>query len=143
DKSWICAAEKATNWNKMDFDAASWVSASELGDASLATWKLEDKIVQGLAASSLNGRVRSALVAADPLAVALGRPNREQVITSRASAATTLQALELTNGQVLTTMLHQGAANLVGEAKETSGRKFAEDVYVKALGRKPTAAELK
>jgi hypothetical protein len=87
--------------------------------------------------------VRSALVAADPLTVALGRPNREQVITSRASAATTLQALELTNGQVLTGLLHQGAANLVGEAKEKSGRKLAEDLYVKALGRKPTAAELK
>jgi len=143
DKSWICAPEKATNWNKLDFEAKSWASASELGDGSLATWKIEDKIVQTLAASSLNGRVRSALVAADPLTVALGRPNREQVITSRASAATTLQALELTNGQMLTGMLHQGAANLASDSKEKSGRKLTEDLYVKALGRKPTAAELK
>ena len=47
------------------------------------------------------GRVRAALVNADPLMTALGRPNREQVVTTRPAAATTLQSLELSNGATL------------------------------------------
>jgi mono/diheme cytochrome c family protein len=147
DKSWICSTEMATNWNKPNFDASSWIAASELGDASLATWKIENKITAALAANSLNGRVRSALVAADPLTVALGRPTREQVITSRPSAATTLQALELTNGRTLTSMLREAAGKLVSEGANSVepvvARKLADDLYLKALGRKPTASELK
>ena len=54
-------------------------------------------------------QIRASLVAADPLAVALGRPNREQVVTSRPTVATTLQALELTNGETLAKILHRGA----------------------------------
>ena len=45
--------------------------------------------------------VRAALVGADSLQIALGRPNREQVVTVRSPTATTLQALELTNGAEL------------------------------------------
>ena len=53
---------------------------------------------------------RAALALADPLMRALGRPNREQVVTTRPAVATTLEALELTNGQELTGLLAQGAA---------------------------------
>src|SRR5207247_1958951 len=52
---------------------------------------------------------RAALVNADPLLVALGRSNREQVVTDRPKTATTLQALELTNGTPLSTLLERGA----------------------------------
>ena len=57
-------------------------------------------------------QIRASLVAADPLTVALGRPNREQVVTSRPTVATTLQALELTNGETLAKILHRGAEQL-------------------------------
>ena len=50
-------------------------------------------------AAPVASRTRAALVNADPLMTALGRPNREQVVTVRTSAATTLQALELANGR--------------------------------------------
>jgi len=82
---------------------------------------------------------RAALVAADTLQVALGRPNREQVMTSRASAATTLQALELTNGAELAEVFQQGAEKaIVGQAKPHG---VVTQLYQKALGRKPTRAE--
>ena len=86
--------------------------------------------------------MRASLVAADPLAVALGRPNREQVITTRASAATTLQSLELTNGDTLSRLLKQGAEKILAE-KPSSGRELVTQLYAKALGRKPTRDELK
>ncbi len=57
-------------------------------------------------AATATGRIRASMVAADPLMVALGRPNREQVVTTRATTATTLQALELTNGETLAKVLN-------------------------------------
>jgi hypothetical protein len=46
---------------------------------------------------------------------ALGRPIRDQVTSVRAQDATTLQALELVNGEILTSRLMRGARRLVGE----------------------------
>ena len=46
---------------------------------------------------------------------ALGRPIRDQVTSVRAQEATTLQALELVNGEILTNRLMRGARRLVGE----------------------------
>lgn len=53
----------------------------------------------------------------DPLSRALGRPIRDQVYTERATDSTTLQALELTNGPLLSKRLEHGARNLLGEIK--------------------------
>ncbi|MBE0545646.1 MAG: PSD1 domain-containing protein [Verrucomicrobia bacterium] len=86
--------------------------------------------------------VRAALVPADELQVALGRPNREQVITVRASAATTLQALELTNGAELASILQSGAEKFLTARNGDSSRTLAEALYQKALSRKPTAKEI-
>jgi hypothetical protein len=84
-------------------------------------------------------RVRAALVASDPLMTALGRPNREQVVTTRASAATTLQLLELQNGATLATRLHRGAQRLAANGQ--TGAQLVDTVFLRALGRKPTASE--
>jgi mono/diheme cytochrome c family protein len=83
--------------------------------------------------------VRCSLVPADPLAVALGRPNREQVSTTRASAATTLQALELTNGKTLSLVLQRAALRMVEYPPATDD--LVESLYRKGLGRSPSGAE--
>lgn len=85
------------------------------------------------------GHKRASLLAADPLQVALDRPNREIVITSRANAATTLQALELTNGATLTKAVDRAAAKIAASAKEPAA--CAEGLYRQALGRVPTPKE--
>ncbi len=46
---------------------------------------------------------------------ALGRPIRDQVTSVRAQDATTLQALELVNGEILTNRLMRGARRMIGE----------------------------
>ena len=46
---------------------------------------------------------------------ALGRPIRDQVTSVRAEEATTLQALELVNGEILTNRLMRGARRMIGE----------------------------
>ena len=84
-------------------------------------------------------RVRAALVPADPLMTALGRPNREQVVTVRQNDATTLQGLELANGATLATRLRHGARRLL--ASHPGAREVTEVIYRRALGRAPTPAE--
>jgi hypothetical protein len=54
-------------------------------------------------------------VASSDLTRALGRPVRDQVISARPSQASTLQALELVNGEILARWLTRGARRLAGE----------------------------
>lgn len=52
---------------------------------------------------------------ASSLARALGRPIRDQVFSTRNTTATTIQALELVNGERLANWLLRGARNMLGE----------------------------
>jgi len=86
--------------------------------------------------------VRTTLVDCDDLMRSLGRPNREQVVTTRPDQLTTLQALDLSNGQALTTTLTRGAANILKANPKATADELAERLFVRALSRKPTATEL-
>ncbi len=70
------------------------------------------------------------------------RPDREQVVTHRESVATTLQALELTNGARLAGMLEHGAAYWLSRTGSTAPDKLIDAIYRAGLGRAPTTAEL-
>ena len=86
------------------------------------------------------GKVRAALLAADPLMVALDRPNREVVVPARANLSTTIQALELTNGATLNAKLQRAAANLVETAGTNPGA-LIDRLFRAALSRSPAAEE--
>jgi hypothetical protein len=64
----------------------------------------------------------------DPLSRALGRPIRDQVYTERSSTASTLQALELTNGPLLSKRLERGAKALLGELEPAPANLFDSKV---------------
>ncbi len=85
--------------------------------------------------------VRATLVDCDPLMRSLGRPNREQVVTTRPEQLSTLQALDLANGQILTTTLDRGAANILKANPKATPDELAEWVFARALSRKPNAGE--
>ena len=85
-------------------------------------------------------RVRAALLMDGPLSRALGRPNREQVVTRRDSLATMLQALELTNGTTLDSILKAAARERVAE-KPSAPQALITRAYRLALGRDATPAE--
>ena len=86
---------------------------------------------------------RASLVKSDPLMRSLGRPNREQVVTTRPAELSTLQALDLSNGEELTTWLHQGAVQWLAlkEQHSWSNETLVEHVFIGALSREPTAGE--
>lgn len=117
--------------------------AVELGGMEMAPWKV-GRYFLDVAASSRDALPvqRAALVAADPLMVALGRPNREQVVTVRQSTATTLQALEMTNGRTFAVLLGQGAEKILS-LQPASSRVLVEELYRQTLSRPPTGRERK
>jgi hypothetical protein len=85
--------------------------------------------------------IRAALVRSDALLRSLGRPNREQVVTTRSDVLTTLEALDLSNGQVFNDALAQGAARLLAARPGATAEGLSESVYLEALGRRPTEPE--
>jgi hypothetical protein len=86
--------------------------------------------------------VRATLVDADDLMRSLGRPNREQVVTTRPEQLTTLQALDLANGQTMTSTLARGAANILKANSKMATEELVVLVFIRALSRKPTPDEL-
>ena len=73
---------------------------------------------------------------------ALGRPNREQVVTVRPEDLSTLQALELNNGKDFTELLDKGASSLLERFPESTASTLIIEVYRQALSRDPTPDEL-
>ena len=103
-------------------------------------WDLAKKLKVSGSDLAFGGRFREALQNKTALTTALGRPNREQVSTVRPSVATTLQALALTNGDVLSKLIKEGAIALVNEGTEK--QILSNRVFQFALGRKPSNSEV-
>jgi hypothetical protein len=104
----------------------------------------EPKMAELLAQLSGKGvpPARASLVKSDLLQRSLGRPNREQIVSMRPNELSTLEAIDLANGQAFTDLLGRGAANLLRRPWK-SPDDFTQWLYVSALCRSPSAAELK
>ncbi|MCP5523342.1 MAG: DUF1549 domain-containing protein [Verrucomicrobiales bacterium] len=140
DATWVCSKTKADHWEQRDFTPANATAAVEVGERSAAPWNLGDRLAGTLSVALIHGEVRASFVPADPLTTALGRPNREQVNTTRPSTATTLQALELTNGGTLNGLLQEAAKHVLAEGA-ASNNELVSRLYASALGRPPTPNE--
>lgn len=91
------------------------LSAEEFADtvsAITGEWRLREKNPEKDKAAF---PARDWQFRASPLALALGRPIRDQVFTTRDNRPTTFQALELVNGAGLENTLRRGALGLLGQ----------------------------
>jgi len=118
-----------------------WSQAKVIKEYGKAPWNkvLHSQAIQD-GKTGVEPPVRASLVANDFLMRSLGRPHRDQVVTSRPSSLTTLQAIDLANGEILSNTIVEGAKNLSLSQKR-------EDIpgwlYRHALGRNPTSVEEK
>jgi hypothetical protein len=133
DETWEMRKPKAKEWQaavvEHNYGAGPWKKALHNQPASSA-----------VAAQAAGGRpVRAALVKNDFLMRSLGRPHRDQVVTSRPSELTTLQAIDLSNGEILAKYLQAGAGKL--KAKHKNPGELIDWLYQTALSRAPTADE--
>jgi hypothetical protein len=107
--------------------------------AGTAPAKPDAEVLAAPAPASLP-MVRAALVKATPLMAALGRPNRDQVVTSRPSDLTTLEAILLANEQSLADEIAKGGGRILAEQGPAPDR-IASWIFSAALSRSPTADE--
>src|SRR4051812_27944788 len=157
DATWRAQRSPDGAWSDPKLDENSWDAAEPLpvgkapvdegpglppirrADFANIPVPLGPALRAGASTAALVDRVRASMLAADPVQVALDRPNREIVITSRANAATTLQALELTNGSTLSREIERGAVEIAKSA--TTPEQCSDRLYREALSRSPTEAE--
>jgi len=85
-------------------------------------------------------QIRAAFAMPDPLQRAMGRPNREQIVTRRDSLATMLEAMELTNGKTLDKTLKAGAAKRLASAVKNLDT-VIDTLFLAGLSRQPTPPE--
>lgn len=125
-------------WKTKEFP---WEPAREV---QLEQWSktIDPQIGQQLAAVSAgsNYPVRASLVKSDFLMRSLGRPNRDQIVTSRPHELTTLEALELANNEQLSKYLLAGANSLANDQTRSTSQ-LIEHLYLATLSRFPEKEE--
>ncbi|MCH2365420.1 MAG: DUF1553 domain-containing protein, partial [Planctomycetes bacterium] len=139
--AWLHTLDKKKDWQLPAPPDTGWKASFRIGDLDASPWNVGDHF-QSNAPLAGGVEVRSSLTFSGPLQVALGRPNREQVVSRRESVATLLQALELTNGKTLDGIISWNSKQLLGQ-EHTSTAELIKAVYSRGLSRKPTAGELK
>lgn len=158
DATWRVRRAPEGRWGAVEYADADWAHAQPLSagvtpvdegpslepvhraDFANLPVELGSQLIPVISTVAQPGHIRASLLAADPLQVALDRPNREVVIPERSTAATTLQALELTNGATLDGRLHKAAARFAPEAARDVNA-WTDRIYRYAFSRPPTAEE--
>lgn len=158
DNSWKVRRAPSSGWQNPEYNDADWPIAVPLpagvapvdeGPAlppirrqDYANEKVElgSRLVSAVSTASFPGKVRASLRASDPFMTALDRPSREQVATTRLSAATTLQAIELTNGSTLDARLQHAGKVLVGDASRDP-RAWIDRMYLTLVSRPASDTE--
>lgn len=158
DETWRVQRNPEGAWNAANLVDSTWALAKPLPDGvtpidegpglepisrkDFANMPVElgSQLSAAVGTASNVGKIRASMLAADPLQVALDRPNREVVIPARATAATTMQALELTNGATLDSRLQNAAARVSAEAAADPA-KWVANIYRLTLSRDPSDTE--
>jgi Protein of unknown function (DUF1553) len=140
--SWLSSHIKRDGWEQLSYDTAGWHPAAEMGDIETNPWRLDEKLAATKQKFTFRfDQARCVWRNNDALMTALGRPNREHVVTNRFTPATMLQMLELTNGATLSKINQQGATNWLNRNINDSSQ-LVTQIYQESLGRPPTEKEL-
>jgi hypothetical protein len=141
NKTWK-ASNKAPSdgWQEPAFDDDAWAAVRSFGTGGENRYwgRLIDFTHD---ADATRPRfARASLVQNDPFLEALGRPVRDNVVTSRTSEATLLQALELMNGPFLDEAVARGARRWWRRYRAAPAD-MVQQIYMRALGRRPLEEE--
>ena len=120
-----------------------WESARPLINT---TWKrkTDSRIGKTLAFASAGSeqQIRASLLKADDLMRSLGRPNRDQIVTSRPNEITTLEAIDLSTSEKLMNHLKSGAKKFATR-EDLNSHRLVEEIYLATLCRRPSERESK
>ena len=150
------ATDASWEWTAAVPNARGAFAAKGKGKAAEPAWqpvalvkgdawaKAEARMAEMLAGAGATSSLpaRASLTKSDLLQRALGRPNREQIVSMRPNELSTLEAIDLANGQALAGLLAVGAAKL-RQRHWSSPEELVRWLYLSALCREPSPAELK
>ncbi|HVC98725.1 MAG TPA: DUF1549 domain-containing protein [Pirellulales bacterium] len=142
DTAWEWTAILPNDRGEFKPDPADWKPAAAVENPAVWSGRVGEACLAVLTQSAGGPArmVRASLMKSDVLMRSLGRPNRDQIVTMRPEDLTTLEAIELANGQVLAETLERGAKRL--SAKLELPDAFTSRLYRFALSRSPTEREL-
>jgi hypothetical protein len=141
DKSWQWTAKAPDGRGKFKDDPADWQAAAVVSGPWGERLGGELKSRLAVAGDATRRMVRASLVKSDFFMRSLGRPNRDQIVSVRPNELTTLEAMDLSNGQTLADLLARGAQQLVAQEWK-SPEAFVRWLYRSALSREPSPKEL-
>ncbi len=144
DNSWEWTAQQPDKAGKFKPQPDDWKPAAKVDGQQVWMSRLEPELASLLSRGSSAGQsmVRASLLKSDFLMRSLGRPNRDQIVSTRPLELTTLEAIDLSNGEALAKVLHQGAEKLQ-KRDWKSPAEFVAWLYRFALSREPTPDELR
>lgn len=142
DDRWQWTAAKPDARGRFKQDPGDWKPAAVIPNAEVWSSRVEPQIVQQLttAGNAAVRMVRASLLKNDAFMTALGRPTRDQIVSMRPSELTTLEAIDLANGQALADAIAAGAGRLAAQfGSDPDG--LTHWLFAFALSRSPTAEE--
>ena len=142
DERWEWTTAKPNGRGRFTTPPTDWQAAVPVADQGFLGPAVNEQVRISLNAAFTRSHqlVRASLVKSDLLMRALGRPNREQVVTTRPDMLTTLEAIDLANGQLLADTIARGASNLQ-PLHAADADDFIDWLYVSALSRAATEGE--
>ena len=142
DATWEWTAAEPGPDGKFKKDPADWapvvVAPAENLWASRVGSELRSHLIH--VALQPQSMVRAALIKSDFLQRTLGRPNRDQIVTTRPNELSTLEAIDLNNAQTLADNLASGAKQWL-DKYGTSRMDLVDNIHLAMLSRQPTAEE--
>ena len=140
DGSWEVSTSIPDSGGKFKVPPNDWKAATVV---QTNPWETATRAAESQVASlaSPQPMIRAALLKSDLLMRTLGRPNREQIVTTRPNDLTTLEAMDLNNGSILDQRLGEGAASILAK-NFASPTDLATYVWRSSLSRDPTPEEL-
>jgi hypothetical protein len=142
DARWQWTSSLPDKAGKFGKPPEDWKPAVKVANPGVWASRIEPQVNAMLsgAGNSDVPMVRASLLKADELMRALGRPNRDQIVTMRPSGLTTLEAIDLANGQRLADAIATGASRAVARFSDAS-EDLTPWLFHYALTRDPTGAE--
>ncbi|QDU27505.1 Planctomycete cytochrome C [Anatilimnocola aggregata] len=143
DESWQWTSQLPDGKGRFGKEPADFSQAAVVKNADVWNNRVAPQLSAALTAGSqsVGLKARASLLKSDFLMRALGRPNRDQIVSLRPADLTTLEAIDLANGQSLADSLQQGAKKLSARNWQ-SPDDFVHWLFRSTLSREPSPAEL-
>ena len=142
DASWEWTASQPRPDGKFAVQPTDWAPAVAVANQNVWGAGVSNDLLLHLTHVAIQPQMmaRASLLKSDFLQRTLGRPNRDQIVTTRPSELSTLEAIDLNNAQVLADNLAAGAKKWL-EASGSNQVNLVDNVYWAMLSRQPSAAE--